>query len=34
MNEWWNELSEVEKENIRAKSTQKPKAAKKPAKKK
>jgi hypothetical protein len=34
VNEWWNELSEVEKENIRAKSTQKPKAAKKPAKKK
>ena len=37
VNEWWNELTEVEKENIRAKSVPKPKTAKtakKPTKKK
>lgn len=34
VNEWWNGLTEVEKENIRTKSVQKPKTAKKPTKKK
>lgn len=34
VNEWWNGLTEVEKENIRTKSTPKPKATKKATKKK
>lgn len=34
VNEWWNGLTEVEKENIRAKSVPKPKTAKKTTKKK
>lgn len=34
VNEWWNGLTEVEKENIRTKSTPKPKATKKSPKKK
>jgi hypothetical protein len=34
VNEWWNGLTEVEKENIRARSVPKPKTAKKTTKKK
>jgi hypothetical protein len=34
VNEWWNGLTEVEKENIRSKSVPKPKTTKKPTKKK